>query len=86
MGNTPMYSLSKALLNHLTRLLHEQAPGNCRIIACCPGNFESVMTTEEERLTAQPVEEAAANLLRLMRDRHRYPGGLWYRYGEKIDW
>jgi len=45
-GPTPAYSLSKALLNTHTRLWHQQLVNEgiskyVRVMAVCPGNFES---------------------------------------------
>ena len=49
-GPTPMYSLSKALFNKGSYLLHKENYDyrGGRIIAVCPGNFKSQMSTEYE--------------------------------------
>jgi NAD(P)-dependent dehydrogenase (short-subunit alcohol dehydrogenase family) len=47
-GNTPIYSLSKALVNSYTKLLQQEyqsIKSRIRVISICPGNFESPMTT-----------------------------------------
>ena len=54
-GPTPMYSVSKALLNRGTRILQDKleatrAAKQAIVLAVCPGNFESAMSTSEEIL------------------------------------
>jgi hypothetical protein len=41
-----MYSFSKAILNKMTQLVHQETGSICRMISVCPGNFISPMTTE----------------------------------------
>jgi NAD(P)-dependent dehydrogenase (short-subunit alcohol dehydrogenase family) len=90
-GSTPMYSLSKALLNKYTQLLHEDCRRtdtgrNIQIIACCPGNVASPMSTQEELRTAVPARHAAERILRLATDFEAFPGGKFYRDGQEIPW
>ena len=87
-GPTPMYSLSKALLNAYTRLSHGTVPGVRRVVAVCPGNFESPMTTAEEREGGPlaTADAAAADVWALVADPDRYPGGRFYRHREQITW
>ena len=137
-GPTPMYSLSKALLNKSTILMHaEHRPklvtnqflrahkhanimNGCmnsldesidrfgattielptaeskvvntatdtgvRILACCPGNIASPMSTPEEMLTTVPVSFAAAHIYELATNFVKFPGGKFYRHGELISW
>lgn len=87
---TPMYSLSKAILNRGTALLHEQFqashPGHVRVLACCPGNVASPMSTPEELLTAIHADQAAHHIVELVSQPQQYPGGKFYRNGESIPW
>ena len=87
-GPTPLYSLSKALLNAYTRLSNcVGAPERRRVLAVCPGNFESPMTTADEResgLLATP-DAAAADVWALAVDPN-YPGGRFYRHRREIAW
>ena len=99
-GNSPMYSLSKALLNAGTRALHnhvERPSSNMalspsrKVISVCPGNFASPMSTEEEREGASSPEEAAAEVLRLAWVACQGGGqgprsGCFYRHGKAIPW
>lgn len=97
-GLTPMYSLSKAFLNKATQLVHRDLEirgesKQTRIVAVCPGNFQSVMTSEDELNDSEqatfmlPVEEAVERMLPVILDYNKkYPGGYFYRYGERIDW
>ena len=49
-GPTPMYSLSKAMLNKGTYLLHndKHKQNEAKLLAVCPGNFKSPMSTKDE--------------------------------------
>ncbi len=97
-GLTPMYSLSKAFLNKATKLIHHdlEIRGESqqrRIVAVCPGNFLSVMTSEDELTDSEqvafmlPVEEAVERMFPVILNYNKkYPGGYFYRYGERIDW
>lgn len=89
-GPTPMYSLSKAILNKSTQLLHEEhgcATGsNIRILACCPGNVASPMSTEEELKDTVTAEYAADHILKYATEPGNYPGGRFYRHGKEINW
>lgn len=89
-GSTPSYSVSKALLNASTRVLHSRllARGNSsvRVIAVCPGNFRSAMTSEEELASAVDADLAAAHVLDAAADALACPGGHFYRRKERIPW
>lgn len=89
-GATPMYSLSKAVLNKGTLLLQKEFvkshPGRVRILACCPGNVASPMSTLEELLTATPADVAAEHIIQLMDRPDLNPGGQFYRNGKIIPW
>lgn len=87
-GDTPMYSVSKALLNAGTRVLHEGLSVDCRvrkIISVCPGNFPSPMSTEEEIKDASSPDEAAASILSLLSS-PATRSGKFYRNGEEVEW
>lgn len=85
-GDTPMYSLSKALLNKATEVLHHyysdlrtQTP--YRIVSICPGNFLSSMTRTKEEIEestsndALPIETVAGYILNAIdQDLYRVPG------------
>jgi NAD(P)-dependent dehydrogenase (short-subunit alcohol dehydrogenase family) len=86
-GDTPAYSVSKALLNALTRVTQREAPRGVRCVCVCPGNVASPMSTEEERRTAIPAHQAAEDILAVaFGDAAEYPGGLFYRYRQVIPW
>lgn len=85
-GPSPLYSLSKALLNRATHLQHLSAPAGMRIIACCPGNFPSPMSTPEEADGAVTAEQAAEQLLDMARREEDFPSGGFYRHGQRIGW
>lgn len=89
-GPTPMYSLSKAILNKSTQLLHKENGGttgcNVRILACCPGNVASPMSAEEELEDTVTAEYAADHIFKYATEPEKYPGGRFYRHGEEIAW
>ena len=82
-GETPMYSLSKALLNSFTRIFHTKCAGQCRVLAVCPGDFESPMTTAAERGAAADID-AVADLIVDMASNKNVQGGKFYRGGVEI--
>ena len=85
-GDSPFYSLSKALLNTATRLLHQEYSPHVRAIAVCPGNFISPMSTEEEMLDARSALSVAESVLEMAFDSDRFRSGKFYRFGTEIDW
>ncbi len=87
-GPSPAYSLSKALLNRATAIMHREygCSKAVRVLACCPGDFASPMSTPEELQHARPVAEAAAHIVEMACDREAYPGGRFYRDGKLISW
>lgn len=94
-GETPMYSLSKAFLNKATFLLHEkyssqinsgEVPWNIRVLACCPGNFASPMSTDDELETATPIEKVVDFLIDYINESDNYKSGNFYRNGKQINW
>lgn len=87
-GTTPMYSLTKAILNCLTRIVHDQHNHhpNFRIIACCPGNFISPMTSHDELQSIRSVEDVVKDITQIIEKKDDFPGGRFYRFGQQIDW
>ena len=99
-GPSPMYSLSKLLMNKSMLLLQQEVGninekvgknkkhGDMRCISVCPGNFLSSMSTKEELEEEQAVsvEIAADYVSRLVLDFNEYPGGAFYRFGRQIEW
>lgn len=93
-GVAPSYSLSKALLNVGTSLLHKQYcnASNRSIIAVCPGNVQSPMSSEEELAEIDnnhpllSAEEAIEYFLDMIIHPDSYQSGKFYRYGKVIPW
>lgn len=90
-GNTPLYSVSKAILNAGTRVFHQSIVDrgfqNCRVFSVCPGNIESSMTSDEERESCQPTDRAARAVLDdVFDEKEKKPSGYFYRDGEVISW
>jgi NAD(P)-dependent dehydrogenase (short-subunit alcohol dehydrogenase family) len=88
-GPAPMYSLSKAFLNHATVLFHQvfqekNLYPRYKIFSCCPGNFPSQMSTEEEMKKTGTVSDAVDSILQLIVERDRFESGKFYRHGKKI--
>jgi len=61
-GPTPAYSISKALLNALTRL---QAAQGTNVIAVCPGDVETRMCSDLESSLLQTPRQAAQDVVSL---------------------
>ena len=53
-GETPLYSFSKAVFTTATKILSRDVAGRegRRVVAMCPGNVLSQMSTEEEKTSA----------------------------------
>lgn len=96
-GGTPSYSLSKALLNRATQLMHEECQqmikdrgyvDDVRVVSVCPGNFASSMSTAEELMSEdlRSVSEAAKDVLAVALDFDGFPGGRFYRWRESLPW
>ena len=87
-GDTPFYSLSKALLNSLTQCLDSESPEWCKVVSVCPGNFKSSMSTIEEENTFDDPINAANKVLMIALDNsnNKYKGGKFYRHGEEISY
>lgn len=83
-GETPFYSLSKALLNAYTRVRANEVDSNVRIYSVCPGNFQSPMSTEEEVGSQIPIDNAASAIIEIALDSGDYLSGRFYRNGAEI--
>jgi hypothetical protein len=90
-----MYSLSKALLNAFTRIVASQTPQTdthqqTRIIAACPGNFLSPMSTVDEQQEVdaklQMPDDAAADVWALAAHPNAFHSGNFYRHRQLIPW
>ena len=88
-GPTPLYSLSKALLNSYTKIKggeYEKLPSNISIFSVCPGNVASPMSTAEELYdTISPVI-AVKNILELIYFPDLYENGKFYRNSIELPW
>ena len=83
-GETPCYSLSKALLNRFTVLFsNEIDQTNTRVVSVCPGNFMSSMTASEELTDLHDLNTVTAGILSVALD-WKHNTGLFYRFGEII--
>eukprot|EP01038_Epipyxis_sp_PR26KG_P011911 gene11911-15936_t len=88
-STTPIYSLSKALLNKGMSLLHNNLDNNnIRFVSICPGNFKSPISSMEELADYESmvdVKDAAKDILDIAFNYDKYPGGLFYRNGQVIN-
>lgn len=85
-GDTPFYSVSKALLNTGTRVLHKEHFPPIRCISVCPGNVLSAMTTEEELETALDPAVAATVVLETAMNTNSFKSGHFFRNYNLINW
>ena len=83
-GETPFYSLSKALLNAYTRVRANEVEQNVRIFSVCPGNFQSPMSTDEELGSQIPIDNAASAIIDIALNSRDYVSGRFYRHGVEI--
>ena len=89
-GPTPMYSLSKALLNKGTYLLQQDVQYDhqrSRILAICPGNFKSTMSTESElQDNCLSSGEAVIPIIEMLQKSpiDKDEGRFLHRYGGRI--
>jgi NAD(P)-dependent dehydrogenase (short-subunit alcohol dehydrogenase family) len=96
-GETPGYSLSKALLNRGICLLQKEFDYDHRhrFLAVCPGNFLSPMTTSYDLVSSEEAKDEASTILSAS-DAARHvvdlafdpliKGGRFYRFGKVIPW
>jgi NAD(P)-dependent dehydrogenase (short-subunit alcohol dehydrogenase family) len=82
-GGTPAYSVSKAALNALTRLLAgELRPHRVLVNAVCPG----WVATDMGGPGGRPVEEGADGIVRAATLPDSGPTGGFFRDGEPVPW
>eukprot|EP01041_Mallomonas_annulata_P008371 gene8371-17252_t len=89
-GDTPMYSLSKAFLNTAIRIINNQnlflLPSNIRVLAVCPGNFQSPMTSVEDVEDILTPDDAARYVLDIALQRELFDGKSFWRRRDIIPW
>ena len=82
-GGTPAYSVSKAALNALTRLLAGELSGQRILVnAICPG----WVATDMGGRGGRPVDEGAAGIVRAATLPDDGPSGGFFRDGEPVPW
>lgn len=82
-GGTPAYSVSKAALNALTRVLAaELQEAGILVNAVCPG----WVATEMGGVGGRPVEAGAASILWAVMLPEDGPTGGFFRDGQPLDW
>jgi NAD(P)-dependent dehydrogenase (short-subunit alcohol dehydrogenase family) len=94
-GPTPAYSISKAALNALTRVIAAQLPppeiSGVRVSAVCPGDVLTRMCVDEEARAGAVLPETAADdvlwlcAAGLDADADLLTGSFW-RHRRQIDW
>ncbi|CAN0452776.1 unnamed protein product, partial [Laminaria digitata] len=89
-GPTPAYSLSKAAANAVVRAWapHLSSERGVRLVAVCPGDVLTRMTSEEELARGEGVspKEAAVAVVDVALRAEEFPAGGFYRGGEEIGW
>ncbi len=86
-GDTPAYSVSKAALNALTRILAaEETDGLVGIRAICPGDVDTRMCMLPSGSEILSPEQAAMDVVYVATHPLQFPSGLFYRARERIDW
>ena len=89
-GQTPAYSISKAAVNAVVRALGPRLADECgvRLVAVCPGDVLTRMTSEEEVARGDGVspEQAALDVVNVALRPADFPPGRFYRAGKEIDW
>jgi len=90
-GDTPAYSVSKALLTKGSALLQQEWQVNVgatrQSLCLCPGDFMSQMTTAEELQRGQlrEVDVAAGDVWDMVSNPGSYRGGGFYHMGDLIE-
>lgn len=90
-GPTPAYSLSKAAANAAVRACAPQLASThgVRLLAVCPGDVITRMSSEEEIARGEGVspEGAALDVVDVaLGAPDLFPGGKFYRAGHEISW
>jgi NAD(P)-dependent dehydrogenase (short-subunit alcohol dehydrogenase family) len=81
-GGTPAYSVSKAALNALTRMLAQELRRDCILVnAVCPG-----WTDTDMGQGGRPVEQGAASVIWAAELGDDGPTGGFFRDGRPLDW
>jgi NAD(P)-dependent dehydrogenase (short-subunit alcohol dehydrogenase family) len=82
-GGTPAYSVSKAALNALTRILAAELRDDGVLVnAVCPG----WVATDMGGAGGRPVEEGAASVMWAVELPDDGPTGGFFRDGRPVDW
>jgi NAD(P)-dependent dehydrogenase (short-subunit alcohol dehydrogenase family) len=81
-GGTPAYSVSKASLNALTRLLAGELSGQVLVNSVCPG----WVATDMGGPGGRPVEQGAASVMWAVTLPDDGPTGGFFRDGREVPW
>jgi NAD(P)-dependent dehydrogenase (short-subunit alcohol dehydrogenase family) len=81
-GGTPAYSVSKASLNALTRLLAGELAGRVLVNSVCPG----WVATDMGGPAGRPVEQGAAGVVWAATLPDGGPSGGFFRDGREVPW
>lgn len=82
-GGTPAYSISKAALNALTRMLADELrSAGILVNSICPG----WVTTDMGGSGGRPVAEGAASVVWAVRLADDGPTGRFFRDGKLLSW
>ncbi len=86
-GDTPAYSISKAALNALTRIMHtEETDEHVGILAVCPGDVDTRMCMLPSGSDILTPEIAAKDVLYVAMNPEQFSSGRFYRARQEIDW
>lgn len=66
--------------------MNKESPQWCKVMSICPGNFESIMSTNDEENTFNNPMIAAEAVLKVALNAKGYQGGKFYRYGDEINY
>jgi len=86
-GDTPAYSVSKAALNALTRILAaEEGGGGLGIRSVCPGDVDTAMCMLDDTDGVLSPEEAARDVVWVATHPNECRTGHFFRAREQISW
>lgn len=86
-GDTPAYSVSKAALNALTRIMaHKEGVNGVKILAVCPGDVDTKMCFLPEGSKILTPLEAARDVLWVGLSHESCRTGHFYRARQQIPW